>query len=406
MPDYILQNIKWFPHQEKLIKLNPKRWCLIYEMGCGKTLPALHLAVTNCNSILIICPKGLKTMWERTIKPISGKDIQVITKETFRRDHKTLQPYDAVIVDEAHHFLGMKSGLMKSLRWYLKTHDIEYRYFLTGTPYRSSPFDIFILSMLMGRPLNYYSFFNKFFYNVKMGMRMVPKVKAGIEGDIAEIVQSLGNTVKLADCISMPPQTFKEEYFELTKEQKEAILNLDIPMPVVRYSKIHQICGGTLKGDEYEEDQLIKSEKFNRLIELSYEIDRVIVVCRYNIEISALYNRLREEFPDRAIEYINGEVENRQEILDRLTKTNSYILLVNAKVSEGWQLQNCNHMIFYSYDFELKNKLQMEARLTRIDAPRPTFYLSMIVKDTIDEAVLKSLKNKESFHVEIYNGIM
>lgn len=394
--------INWFPHQQAIIDKNPKRWVFVWSMGTGKSLPALQLAVNNCNSIMIICPKGLKEMWDRMVKEHQNKNILVITKETFRRDHKILKKYECVLLDECHHFLGMKSGLMKSLRWYLKTHNIEYRYFLSGTVYRSSPWDIFVLSMLMGIPLNYYSFFNKFFYNVRMGTRMIPMVKKDIEKDVAEIVNSLGNTVKLEECIDMPAQTFATEFVELTKEQKDAIKNLEDALPVVRYSKIHQICGGTLKGDEYIPDKIIKSNKVDRLIELCQELDKVIVVCRYNNEISALYNRLREEFPDREIQFINGSVDGRQEILDNMNKKEKYILLVNGKCSEGWQLQTCSYMIFFSYDFEFKNKVQMEARMTRIDAPRPTFYLSLITKDTIDEDVYSALDRHLDFHIAIY----
>jgi len=310
---------------------------------------------------------------------------------------------EGILVHNCHHFLGTKSAMMKSLRWYLKTHKIEYRYFLSGTVYRSSPMDIYVLSHLMDRPLDYWKFFNKFFHNVQMGNRMIPMVKKGIEKDVAKIVNSLGNTVKLEDCVDMPKQTFEVEYVELTKEQKTAIENLEDTMPIVRYSKIHQICGGTLKGDEYNPDQIIKSNKTERLIEICHELDKVIIVCRYNKEISALYNRLREEFPGRSIEYINGSTENRQEILDNLNTKEQYILLVNAKCSEGWQLQTCSYMIFFSYDFEFKNKIQMEARLTRIDAPRPTFYLSLITKDTIDEKVYEALDKHLDFHINIYD---
>ena len=394
-----------YPHQQHLLNINPKKWAMVWGMGTGKTIGSLALADRNCQSILIICPKGLRDNWENNVKSFkwsNNKKVTVYTKEYFRKWYKSIPKYDCVIVDECHHFLGMKSAMMKSLRSYFKIHQTEYRYFLSGTVYRSSPFDVFILSNLMGKPIDYYRFFNRFFYNVSMGNRLVPMVKKGIENDIAKIVQSLGNTVKLEDCIDMPEQTFDIEYFDLTKEQKKEINDLEDIIPIVRYTKIHQICGGSLKGDEYVKDKIIPSLKTERLVELCYELDRVIIVCRYNNEILALYNRLREEFPDRMIEYINGSVDDRQNILDRMNLQKKYILLVNAKCSEGWQLQTCSYMIFYSYDFEFKNKIQMEARLTRIDAPRPTFYLSLITKGTIDEDVYSALDKHLDFHLAIY----
>jgi len=401
-----------FSHQQSLLDLNPTRHALLWEPGTGKTIGALGLVFKNCKSFLVICPKGLKTGWERAIasyisetgndKPI---DYLVITKETFRRDYDTLPAYDGVINDEIHYFLGTKSAMMKSLRSYLKKHDTIYRYFLTGTPYRSTPMDIYVLSSLLGQKQNYWSFFNRFFVNVQMGSRMVPLVRPNIEDEVAKITRALGNTVKLSDCIDMPPQTFSEEFFPLTSHQKKAIDELEDILPVQRYTKIHQICGGTLKGDEYVPHTVIPSNKQKRLVEFCGEVDRVIVVCRYNLEIGNLAEKLSAAYPQKLIRVINGAIEDKQAVLDELSASpdSRYVLLVNAKISEGWQLQNCSHMVFYSYDFELKNKIQMEARITRIDAPRPTYYLALTTKDTIDESVSRSLKNKETFHVKIYN---
>lgn len=396
-----------YKHQQQLLDINPQIWALVWSMGTGKTIGSLALANKNCKSILIICPKGLKTSWERAVKNFpfeTGKSIEIITKETFRRDHKKLDRFECVICDECHHFLGTKSAMMKSLRWYLNAHKVNYRYFLTGTPYRSSPMDIYVLATLLGYKMDYLAFFNRFFYRIKMGHREVPMVKNGIEEEIAEIVNGLGNTVKLSDCIDMPPQTFREEYFELTKEQKEAIKMLDDVNPVVRYGRIHQICGGTIKGDEYTDDVLIKSSKEERLFEVIEELDKVIVVCRYNLEIEKLQDIASKRFKDRKIAVINGSINNRQEILDELETHMKYVLFVNGACSEGWQLQSCSHMVFYSYDFSLKNKLQMEARITRIDAPRPTFYLSLICKDTIDQAVYETLGKHMDFHIAIYKN--
>jgi len=392
--------LKLFQHQMKLVTTAPDRHALIWETGSGKSYGAISLAVKKTKKILIICPKGLVVKWKDDIKQFPGQNFLILSKETFKRDHKTLPKYDCVIVDEAHYFFGTKSQLMKSLRWYLEHHDVPYRYFLSGTPYRSSPMDIYIMCTLLGKKLSYWSFQTKFFYQVRMGMRMVPVVKKGIEKDIADIVRSVGSIVRLEECIDMPEAMYREEYFPLTNEQKEAIKLLPDTNPIVRYTKIHQICGGTLKGNEYEESQRFEGAKIHRTIELAEEIERLIIVCRYNEEIDYLKEKLVAE--GHTVRVINGAVENRHEILEELCKMTRYVLIVNASCCEGWQLQNCNHMIFYSYSFELKNKIQMEGRLRRIDAPRPVLYISLAVKDSIDEAVCQSLKNKESFHVEIY----
>lgn len=392
--------IKLFKHQKDLVDLNPDQHALIWETGTGKTIGALSLAITKSRNILIICPKGLVDKWGDDIKLFPAGEFQILSKEQFKKQHKDLPKFDCTIVDEAHYFFGTKSALMKSLKWYLEKHEIPYRYFLSGTPYRSTPMDIYVMCTLLGHKLNYWTFQTKFFYQVRMGMRMVPMVKKGIEKDIAKIVQGVGSIVKLGDCIDMPQSIFQEIDVTLTKEQKTAIDTLDATSPIVRYTKIHQICGGTMKADEYTPASFYDTEKIGHLVEIADSIDKIIVVCRYNHEIEYLRGRLAR--CGKRIEYINGEVSNRHEILTSLSNEERYVLIVNGAISEGWQLQNCNHMVFYSYGFELKNKIQMEGRLRRIDAPRPVLYMSLITKDTIDEAVYTSLKNKEDFHIAIY----
>lgn len=392
-----------FDHQKELVKKSPDKHALIWETGTGKTYGALALIVEKkCTTFLVVCPKGLVAKWEYQIAEfgITGQIWKVMSKEQFKIHVKELLPYDAVIVDEAHYFFGTTSGLMKSLRWYFAKWETRYRYLLTGTPYRSTPMDIYVMCALLDHKLHYYEFQNKFFYSIRMGSRMIPQIKAGIQDEVAKIVHSVGSIVKLEDCIDMPPAIFAEDIVEATKEQKDAIAAMEGVLPVTRYTAEHQITGGTLKGNEYEQTSFYASNKLAKLKERLEGIDRCIVVCRYNNEIAYLADELKSS--GKRIAVIQGSTDDREGLLAELGNEERYVLLVNAKISEGWELTSCSHMIFYSYDFELKNYTQMFGRLRRINEPRPAMYISIMVKDTVDEAVFRSLKNKEDFHIAIY----
>jgi hypothetical protein len=60
-------------------------------------------------------------------------------------------------------------------------------------------------------------------------------------------------------------------------------------------------------------------------------------------------------------------------------------------------------MIFYSVAFDLKNYLQMQWRIHRANHLKNNLYISLVVADTIDEDVHKTLSNKMDFHIELYN---
>lgn len=396
--------MKLFAHQQQIVDEFPKRSVLVWSTGTGKSLAAIELAKKAYQPTLFIVPKSLKTKWTEDMP--SEFPYKIMTKEEFKKEWDKLTVFPCVIVDEAHYFFGTKSQMMKSLKGYFKKWNTPYRYLLTATPYRSTPMDIFIMADLLGKPLNYPIFFRKFFYEIQMGFRRIPRVRAGIEPEIAKIVKRLGSVVSLDECVDMPDQVYETEYFSLTKEQQTAMDRVMDILPIVRYTKYHQIAGGTLKGNEYENSQVFPSDKRDRLVELAEQNDKMIVVCRYNNEIEILGEILANEGQtDHTIAYINGSVEGtkRHGILKILQKTRKYILLVNAACSEGWELPDCPLMIFYSLDFSLKNYIQMQGRIQRINNIKRNTYIHFVVKGTIDEEVYKSMMRKEDFHLALYN---
>lgn len=397
-----------YQHQKNLIEKLPKRHILIHEMGTGKTRTAIEMAKKVGGKAIVVCPKGLQENWKQELKKWECKvPTYVIHKERFKKLWDELPQCDSLIIDECHFFAGMKSAMSKSLISYVKKQNPKYMWGLSGTVYRSTPWDIYRLCEIFGyKPYSYYAFDKAYFYHVPMGGRFVPMVKPGIKNDLANMARKIGSVVRMDECADVPEQNFVTEYFNYTKEQLKAIDNIIDILPIVRFTKIHQICGGTLKGDEYEPDQIIKSDKKDRLMEVLTDNDKAIVVCRYRNEMSVLHKEIKDTFKDKTVEIINGDTpaEDRHKILERLNNRDNYTLIVSSSCSEGWQLKKCPLMVFYSYDFALKNYLQMKARIQRIDNLKTNTYLSLIVKDSIDEDIFKTItEDKMDFHIAIMN---
>lgn len=400
-----------FKHQQRLLDEFPVRHLLAWEPGTGKSRAFIELAEKVGKHSLVICPKGLKSNWRKQIEMYSDRPdtYHVMSKEEFKRDWEKLGYYPVIGVDESHHLVGMKSQISRAFLSYMKQWrggivGVVRVYFMTGTPYRSSPWDIYRTYELLGKRLDWWSFKNEFFTTFKMGKREIPVIRKGKEEDIAELIRGIGSTVKMADCVDVPDQTFDAEYFELNRKQKTAVKAIMEPLALVRMTKEHQICGGTLKGNEYEPDQRIECDKFDRLMELADTNDRMIVVCRYNLEIEAIRDGLKGKRDDVYI--INGDVpgDERHAIVERTNTDEKYVLLVNASCSEGWEAPTCPLMVFYSYDYSLVNYVQMIARIQRINNIKKNVYLSLVVKDTVDERVFETVTVKKmDFQVQIYD---
>lgn len=413
-----------FDHQQDILTKNPSKHLLAWGTGTGKTGTSLMLANKNATEFLVVCPKTLKENWKREvvrwlgIQPVvfdpKNKDpfrnkpqILIMSKEEFRKWAEVMPCYDCVIVDEAHYFAGIKSQLSKALAKYFRRNLVTFRYLLTATPFLRNAWNIFVLGKLLDQPWEYIAFRYKFFYERPLHGRTIWDARPGMEQDAAQLVHLIGSTVKLSDCVDMPEAIFETEYFKITKQQEAAIKSVKETLPIVRFTKYHQIAGGCLKGNEYEPTTFIESEKVQRVLELADENDKMIVSCRYLAEMEMLRDILFKN--DHNVFLLNGATENKQEIIDLYNGCLNAVLLVNAACSEGWSVASAgvpyptNLIVFYSYDFSLKNKTQMEGRVRRIDLPQKVTYISLITQGSIDEAVLAALNRKMDFDAAIYD---
>jgi len=237
--------------------------------------------------------KSIRKQFENEIKRFSesGTNYTVITKEWLRKDFaRYIGIYDGVIIDEAHTHAGYTNTKKQSLLYkatlnLVKQSKPKCLYLMTATPYTSSPMSVYALSELLGRGWNYKKYRDCFYHMVNMGMRfLVSVVKKGIEKDIAILVKKLGYTAKLDDLFDVPESVYKIEYFDLTAEQKKAIKELEVE-GVARFTKLHCIENGFLKGDGYVETQYYKSEKTQRIVELCELHPKIAIVARYNAQI-------------------------------------------------------------------------------------------------------------------------
>jgi len=381
--------LQLYKHQQDILDLAPKKYLLAWGTGSGKTVAALQLSGNT--RTLVIVPKSLKEQWQEQT------DHRVITKEQFKKYAKELKKYDCIIIDEAHYVAGHKSALHKAVLAYLKRFNPDKVYLLTATPYMSTPWNIYALANILGRDWKYHKFKYTFFNDVMMYGRKVPIVKKNIEGQIARLVSGLGNTVKMEDCFDVPEQTFLTEYFDMTREQKKAIAGLEDTAHIARWTKTHQICGGSLKSDGYTKDEYFKCEKLDRLLDLVKEHKKIIIICRYNNEIEYIKSKIKKE-----VFVINGATRDRHALIKSVEQREQAVVIINAACSEGYELPSFPIMVFYSYDFSLKNYIQMIGRILRSNKLKKNVYISLVVRDSIDNDVYQCIEKKQDFQVEIY----
>jgi len=396
-----------YAHQQKFLKENPNKSALVWSCGTGKTRTAIEWAKKDSDwgNTLIICPKALRTNWIREAERwgMDYREYAVLTKEEFRKEKLHLWPKapGQLIIDEVHNgFLTphFKSQMSKALRDYIKKHDVQRVLLLSATVYTSSPWNIYNLAYYCGHKFDWMKFSYKFFNQVNMGARRVFLPKKGCEKDLAELTKQFASVVALEDCVDVPEQTSETEYFELTKEQERLIGENYDPLPIVRFTKHHEISNGVLRGNEFVGDiKNIPCLKNDRILSLVEENKKIIIVCRYNLQIDALAELLKVHNPL----IIRGDVKDRDAVCQQAEKADRAVVLVQAACSMGYELPSFRVMVFASMDFSFVNYVQMRGRNLRINNLQKNTYIHLLSGE-MDEAVMEALENKKDFDIELY----
>lgn len=394
-----------FAHQKKFLSTNPDKAALVWSCGTGKTRTACEWAILGHDMPLIICPKALKTNWIREANRWGVPAARVMTKEEFRRDWAKESRYSQVIVDEMHNgFLtpNFKSQMSKALRDYIKKHSISRVLVLSATVYTSSPWNIFSLAHYLGYNWSWPKFNQEFFTQVRMGRRMIPKVKPNSEARLANIVKRIASVVDIHDCMDVPPQLHTDpEYFSLTFTQSSAIKRHYDPLPIVRYTSQHEIENGVWLGNEFAPPETFEIDKNERILDLCKENDKVAIVCRYNSQIDSLYSLLLAAGITPLV--IRGSVKNRDSVTIAAESAKECVVLIQADCAEGYQLPSFGLCVFASMSYSYVKHVQLCGRFLRMDKPSKTTFVYLLTEGkSIDQGIYDAIKKKEDFDITLY----
>ena len=258
-----------------------------------------------------------------------------------------------------------------------------------------------MLAKQLGIEWNYGEFKDKFFQEKYLGTRVVyvPRDDDDIEDDVAKLVNHIGSTVKIEDCADIPAQTFIREDFKLSEAQERAKKSILEVNPIVRFTKYHQIESCALKSDGYTDNMFYKCDKVDRIKDICANNKKVAIICRYNLQIDLLKKELEKD--KRKVYVIRGEVKNRDEIIQKVESSDEAVILINASISEGYEIPSIGVCVFASMSFSYKDYKQIIGRFLRLNKLNKNVYIHL-VSEGVDEAVYDSIMKKQDFSIAIY----
>ena len=119
-----------------------------------------------------------------------------------------------------------------------------------------------------------------------------------------------------------------------------------------------------------------------------------MVIARFIPEIRAIGKLLTK----MGIRYaqISGEIKDRDAQVAAFQNDPDVTVFVGqiATAGLGITLTAASTMVFYSLDYSMSNYEQTRARIHRVGQRQPCTYIHLVAKDTVDEKVLRALRDK------------
>jgi len=189
------------------------------------------------------------------------------------------------------------------------------------------------------------------------------------------------------------PSSLKEKYDKFETEFVTAVENGTVTAfnAASLSSKLRQFVQGALYTEN--ETEFIHEVKVNKLAELLESGNNILCPIQFRFE----YEMLRKKFNDPPIIYGKTSSKQARSYIDQWNKGQLPLLLVHPQsISHGVNLQQGGHtVVWLGLPWSFGQFYQMNGRLHRTGQQKGVIVNAVIMKDTIDELVWKTLKRKE-----------
>ena len=175
---------------------------------------------------------------------------------------------------------------------------------------------------------------------------------------------------------------------------------------IAQLKRLHQISCGYMTTDEGDIIDFSEN-RLKELLDTIEEVDgKVIIWCSYRHNIRKVIETLEKKFGAGSAEGFYGETpsKERPKILKNFMDPEHHMrFLVGHPRTGGYglTLTIAKTMIFYSNEYDLEIREQAEARNHRIGTESKVTYVDLVCEGTVDENILKSLRQKINIATQI-----
>jgi SNF2 family DNA or RNA helicase len=301
----------------------------------------------------------------------------------------------------------------------------KYRRIMTGSPVTKNPLDLYTQCEFLNPYLldftSYYAFRNRYAEMKTMHLRgrsiqVVDEFKN--LGELSETLKGFSYRVLKEDCLDLPSKVFTKRHIVLTSEQRKiydqmkkaamAVLNgkVTTTMTVLtQLMRLHQITCGHFTAD----DGSVQSVSNNRITELMNVLEEIegkaIIWANYQRDVTQIIKAISDEYgPGSVVDYYGlTPQDKRQDNIRKFQNGDECRFIVGTTQTGGYgiTLTKANTVVYYSNGYDLEKRLQSEDRAHRIGQTKSVTYVHLIAEDTVDEKIVKALRDKINIASEV-----
>jgi hypothetical protein len=358
---------------------------------------------------------------EERAEAIEGEtQVYVINYDAVRSDlvysALRLKGFRSVIADES---TMLKEGRTQRFRnLYTICRGIPFRTILTGKPITEKPEEIFAQLLFLDDGETFGKSFWRFRFTyfdqplpwTPYKWKLKPQAGEIIARKISEkCIRVPEEELKAA----LPPKVYIPVYFEMSREARERYnqlkreFALELPSGkafetqwvLTKTVKLHELCNGFFKHEDGS-IEILDTSKAEWIIEnLPSMLPRgpVLIWAHFRAILDVISSLLTKEgFAHRCYHGQMGDDE-RKESLEAFLGGEVDILALSQRAGySSLNLQRANQNIFHDLDYSAMMRFNAEDRTHRIGSEKhvSVAYYDLLTKKTLDEVVLKIIKEK------------
>jgi hypothetical protein len=394
IPDHMPENIK----KRVLVWTSPlpKDWKEQCERAFADKESAIFMVM---NAEALAYDSGYKAAYE-FISRIQGQVMMAVDESTCIKNHKA----------------NRSSHAIKLGRY------VKYRRILSGSPVTRSPMDMFGQALFLSK--NAIGFSSYYAYRSRYAMLRDQKLTGGrtiqiITGyqrleELKETVQQWSFRCLKSQCLDLPDKVYQYREVEMTDDQKRlykemaknGVAMLDNGQiaagvgPLTLLLRLHQITCGHIVNDEREVVP-IQENRTKALMEVLEEISgKVIIWATYVHDIERIVKSISEVYGPETVVHYYGKTsdDDRSEAKIRFQndKTTRFFVGNPSTGRYSLTLTAASNVVYYSNSYDLEHRVQSEDRAHRKGQTEKVTYIDLVIRNTMDEVIYKSLKMKKN----------